>query len=980
MNMKLITASAATVGVIAFATNAQSATHAAAQSSTPTPIITTVAGSGRPFRGNNGPALQAGLGQTFGMAFDSKGNLYVCDVDHEVVVRITPSGTVSIVAGNGQKGLSGDGGPATQASLYTPLAVAIDHSDNLYIADLDNNRVRKVSVDGIITTYGGGGQSDVNRNPVEGIAATQTVISPNGIALDGAGNVYVSDGNHSLIRKIRTDGTIVTAAGSATCDPAHGCKPAAAAGDGGPATSAGLNFATGLAIDAAGNLYIGEQNGHRVRKVTTDGIIHRIAGTGDEGQSGDGGPAIDATLFEPNSLFVDVLGNVYIGDLTGNRVRRVTSDGKIATVAGSASYGFAGDNGPAVNASLENVGGVTGDSSGNLYVADRFNGRVRKVNSGGIITTIAGNGAGNFFGDNGTANKAGLNAPMGVAVGPDDTIYIADTHNNRIRRVTKDGIISTLAGAGAAGFGGDNGPATSALLNEPNAVAVDQIGNVYVADTNNGRIRKIDKDGKITTFAGGSEGSLVEGGQATSGGISDIVGVAVDANNNVYIPDPFACRVYKVNPSGIITAVLGNGQCGYSGDGGPATAAAIRPVWVSVDRAGNLYISGPMAFPSWVRKVDTHGIISRIAGDDGQHGSGEIDPSHTLATQLTLESCTNVAFDGSGNLYVGTSIVYTIAPDGKIAYLVNNHQATLGFRGDGGPAISALLGGPTALATDSKHDLYIADAGNDRIRKVIIHPPTRLLNISTRLQVGTGSNVLIGGFIITGTDQKKVVVRALGPSLGAAGIQGALANPVLELHNAKSTVASNDDWKTTQQAEIAGTGIPPNDDLEAAIVRQLPPASYTAVLSGKNQTTGVGLVELYDLDQAANSQLANISTRGMVDKGENVLIGGFIVGHGVNTSPKVLVRAIGPSLAGAGVQGALLDPTLELHNSDGASVAFNDDWRDSQEQAITDTTIPPRNDKESAIVKTLNPGAYTAIVRGKNDTTGVGLVEAYFLQ
>ncbi|MEO6969667.1 MAG: kelch repeat-containing protein [Chthoniobacterales bacterium] len=255
----------------------------------------------------------------------------------------------------------------------------------------------------------------------------------------------------------------------------------------------------------------------------------------------------------------------------------------------------------------------------------------------------------------------------------------------------------------------------------------------------------------------------------------------------------------------------------------------------------------------------------------------------------------------------------------------------------------------------------------------------QLLNISTRLQVQTGDNVLIGGFIITGTQPKKVILRAIGPSLGNANppVVGALVDPVLELHKPDGTIIINDNWKDTQEAEIIASTVPPTNDFESAIVATLDPGAYTAIVSGKNGGTGIGLVEAYDLDQTVDSQLANISTRGFVETGDNVMIGGFIVGGGGSTS--VIVRAIGPSLAHATppVLGTLPDPTLELHDSNGATLAFDDNWKDTQEAEIIATTIPPTDDLESAIVMTLAPGAYTAIVSGKNNMTGVALVEAY---
>jgi hypothetical protein len=257
----------------------------------------------------------------------------------------------------------------------------------------------------------------------------------------------------------------------------------------------------------------------------------------------------------------------------------------------------------------------------------------------------------------------------------------------------------------------------------------------------------------------------------------------------------------------------------------------------------------------------------------------------------------------------------------------------------------------------------------------------QLLNISTRALVQTADQVLIGGFIISGTDAKEVIIRALGPSLTDLGVPGALADPVLELFDASgTTIARNDNWKDTQQSDIESTGLPPTNDLESAIVMTLIPSRYTAVMVGKSGGLGIGLIEVYDLAPAATSQLANISTRGFVDIGDNVMIGGLIVGGSGATSATVVLRAIGPSLSNSGISGALQDPTLELHDGNGALLAANDNWQDTQPTEIQSTGLAPTDVRESAILISLTPGNYTAIVRGKNETIGVALVEAYNVQ
>jgi hypothetical protein len=324
-----------------------------------------------------------------------------------------------------------------------------------------------------------------------------------------------------------------------------------------------------------------------------------------------------------------------------------------------------------------------------------------------------------------------------------------------------------------------------------------------------------------------------------------------------------------------------------------------------------------------------------------------------------LQQVLTAAALASAELYDPVSGVWT-ATD-SLATARRDHTATLLLNSN------VLVGGGTVLGNSGP----LASA------ELYVPPPTppTLLNISTRLSVGTDNDVLIGGFIITGTGDKNVIVRAIGPSLGAQGVAGALADPVLELHDQTGAIiASNDNWKDTQQSEIEGTTIPPSDDKESAIVQRLTPGAYTAIVHGENDTTGIGLVEAYGLDGTAT--LANISTRGFVQTGDNVMIGGFIVlNTGVPT--KVIVRAISPSLTG--IANALADPTLELHDSNGVIVASNDNWQETQKSEI-EATIPPTDDRESAIVQTLSAGAYTAIVRGKNDSTGIALIEAYNLQ
>ncbi len=372
-------------------------------------------------------------------------------------------------------------------------------------------------------------------------------------------------------------------------------------GDGGPATEASLGFPDGLAVDAAGNLFIADTFNHRIRRVSPDDIISTVAGNGIRGFSGDGGPATNASLANPDGLAVDAAGNLFIADTFNHRIRRVSPDGIISTVAGSEFGGFfSGDGGPATDASLAFPQGVAVDAAGNLFVADTFNHRIRQVSPDDIISTVAGNGICGFSGDGGPATNASLANPDGLAVDAAGNLFIADTFNNRIRRVSPDGIISTVAGSEFGGFfSGDGGPATDASLAFPQGVAVDAAGNLFVADTFNHRIRQVSPDGIISTVAGnGIRGLSGDGGPATNASLANPDGLAVDAAGNLFIADSSNHRIRRVSPDGIISKVAGSEFGGFfSGDGGPATNAAVAfPRGLALDTAGNLFIADTLNF------------------------------------------------------------------------------------------------------------------------------------------------------------------------------------------------------------------------------------------------------------------------------------------------------------------------------------------------------------------------------------------------
>jgi uncharacterized protein (TIGR03437 family) len=657
-------------------------------------VINTVAGTAWIFPTSAVQALSAPLGALSAVVVDGLGNTYAADPENNVVLRVSPGGMLTIVAGNGYGGFSGDGGPATKASLSSPEGIAIDSAGNLYIADSLNSRIRKVS-GGTITTVVGSGKSGFSG---DGGPATNAALSdPGGVAVDAAGNIYVVDTENERIRKI-SGGVITTIAGNGALG---------FSGDGGPATSASFFQPQAVAIDSGGNLYIADALNNRVRKIS-NGQITTVAGNGSARYSGDGGPAVSASLNFPFGLTVDAAGNLYIADAFNNRIRKV-SGGVITTVAGNGNARFTGDGGPANSAAIDFPSGVAVDASGIIYIADTYNNRIRVV-SGGSISTAAGNGAYLFAGDGGLAKNASINLPAGVAMDAAGTLYIADSLNNRIRKVS-GGMITTVAGNGNPGFSGDGGPAINASLYYPQGVAVDSAGNLYIADSSNNRIRKV-SGGVITTVAGnGVEGFSGDGGSPASASLYGPLGVAVDSSNNLYIADAYNNRIRKI-AGGIITTVAGNGNAGFSGDGGAATSASLsNPGGVAVDSIGNFYIAD--SSNNRIRKV-SGGAITTVAGNGNAGFSGD----GGAPVSASLYDPAGVGIDSAGNIYIADSLNNRIrmVAGGIIATVAGNGEGA--YSGDGGAAAAASLYYPYGVAMDSHGDLFIADGDNNRIREV----------------------------------------------------------------------------------------------------------------------------------------------------------------------------------------------------------------------------------------------------------------------
>lgn len=724
--------------------------------------INTVAG-GASF---NNTATLASIPGPNSVAEDANGNIYIASPYSYSVLQVNPStNTLTVFAGIGIYGYSGDGGPANQAALSSPSAVAVDlttgtpTSGDVYIAD--GNRIRVVTPNGDINTFANSSGAACGQHDTAcgdgGPASKAQLSGPQGLYVDSSGNLFIADTGDNKIRKI-SGGIITTVAGyGLTCD-----GPTSACGDGGSATAsaAELDLPIGVVTDSNGNIYIGDTRDQRIRCVanlvngcantkyptTVVGEIVTYAGSGifctdPTGPCGDGSTLVKARFHNPAGLAVDSTGDLYVADEWDYEIREATSGASatVKTYAGTGVQGYAGDGGRLIYAEFDDPLSIVLSSNGDIVVADTGNARVRQITPAtsktyAMINTVAGGGS---VGDSGPASSASLAGPVTIAWDTSGTnYYIADSANNRIREVSA-GTISTVAGTGQTGYLGDNGSAISAFLDTPNSVAVDAAGNIYLADLGNSVVREVNAgSGNITTIAG--SGSSCEdptnpcgdGGPAIDANISYPSSIAVDGNGNLYIADYYSHRIRVVNLStGIIETAAGTGAAGHTGDGGPAVAATLnRPYGIAVDRAGDLYIAD-----SSNNKVRC--VVEVAGGCNGSayavgtiftyafNGLAKFGGDGGPATSASMQDPLEVSVDPAGNVFVGGGIdllVQRIDALSKTVITVagnSKEPGNAGFAGDGGASTLATLDN-VGLAVNGAGTLLIADQGNNRIRQV----------------------------------------------------------------------------------------------------------------------------------------------------------------------------------------------------------------------------------------------------------------------
>ncbi len=702
------------------------------------------------YSGDGGQATAAQLNTPIGLAIDASGNVYFSDVNNNVVRKISTSGIITTIAGNGSAGYSGDGGAATAATLNAPTGLAVDASGNLYIADFVNSVIRKRTSSGIISTYAGTGSAGYTGDG--GAATSAQLRNPEGVIADANGNIFIADRYNSVIRRVNASGIITTVTGQGY---------ASSGGDGDLATRASLYSPIGLRLDATGNLYIADNGNNAIRKINTGIVIE---------SSSAGTCAGDSIMFR-SDVFTNVAAPYYLWKINGTSagansptfVTAALANGDIVTcqLRTTTATGALIGTSNGITISVANPPGLTPGANPVVCAGDtvanfNYSGVINNPNTasvnwdsagaaqgfidtsyGKIITTIVGSASGGYGGDHGLATAALINNPSGIARDAAGNMYIADRFNYVIRKVNTAGVISTFAGAGSPGYSGDGGPATNAHFST-SGITTDASGNVYFTDPSVSVIRKINTSGVISTIAGyGSSGYSGDGGAATAAQLNVPTGILVTSSGTIYFSDANNSVVRKITAAGIISTVAGTGTYGHTGDRGPATAATLgSPTGLAIDAAGNLYIADAS---NYVRKVNTSGIISTIAGNGSSYFYGEGYP----ATIASVGSPQGIAVTAAGDVLISEYYFQVVR---KIDVFGNIHTVagTLGyasFGGDGRAATSCYMTYPTSVITDTAGNIYLTEG--DRVRKITSFPASPIrLKVPATAAPGTYSGTL----------------------------------------------------------------------------------------------------------------------------------------------------------------------------------------------------------------------------------------------
>ena len=654
------------------------------------------------------------------VAVDASGNVYIADKENHTIRKMTPAGVVSTLAGvAGQSGATD--GTGSSARFYRPKGIAADATGTLYVADTQNHTIRKITPAGVVTTLAG---SPGDIGSVDGSGGGARFRLPAGIAVDTAGNVIVADTYNALIRKISPAGIVSTLAGNGTWGFADG-----------PAGAAMFQLPSALTVDGTGNIYICEDQNQTIRKLTPAGVVSTVAGS--VGVSGTADGTGGAARFNyPRGIVVDATGNLYVADTNNSVIRKIGPGGVVTTFAGVAnSIGSTDGTGSA--ARFYYPEGVALDSAGNLWVADTTNQIIRKISPTAQTTTVAGSGfISNLGSVDGTGKAARFSGIAGLTIGPDGNLYVAEAGANVIRKMTTAGVVSTFAGSA---FSPGSTDGASARFSSPSAITADAAGNLYVADSGNHSIRKITPAGLVSTLAGNPGVSGGVNGKGNGALFKFPGGIAVDAAGTVYVADTYNDTIRKVTSTGEVTTLAGGlGLPTYppegdvSRDGSGTDARFVIPQGLAIDAGGNLYVSE--YFSALIRKITPAGVVSTLAGAYATVGSRD-GPGSTARFSGPEATAT----DAAGNVYVADTFNCTIrmiAPNGVVTTLAGSPGVATDTDGLGP---NATFSSPQAIVVDKSGAIYVASRSTVSVGRL---PSLPIITTQPQnLSVTAGSNV-----------------------------------------------------------------------------------------------------------------------------------------------------------------------------------------------------------------------------------------------
>lgn len=892
---------------------------------TPAGVVSTLAGSGIAGAAD-GNGVAASFNLPGGVAVDAAGMVYVADASNNKIRKITPQGVVTTLAGSGAAGAAN--GTGASASFKAPNGLAVDASGTIYVADTGNHKIRKITSDGVVSTLAGSGSLGYS----DGSSGTAKFFSPYGVAVDALGIVYVADNNNHSIRKIALDGRVSTLAGNGTSGDVDA-----------KGNLARFRYPKGVAVDAFGTVYVADGDNYKIKQISPSGEVSTLAGSGLRGTADGNGAA--ASFYNPFAAAIDALGTVYVADTNINKIRKVNTGGYTVT--------------PALPAGLS-IDRITGSISGTptaptaatVYTITAANGSGKStfnctietkievpifsyttpqnyeintvvaplspVHTGGPVplgtaSTLSGTGvSGNT---DGSGASASFSIPLGAAMDASGTIYVADYNNNKIRKITPDGVTTTFAGSGTYGFA--DGSAATASFRNPIAVAVDASGNVYVADSNNHKIRKITPAGVVSTFAGSGIPGFANGtGVAVQFYFPS--GVAVDASGNVYVADTNNYMIRKVTPEGVVSTLGGNGRAG-SADFIGATASFNYPRGITIDASGNLYVGD--VDNNKVRKINTAGAVSTLAGSTT---SGDVNGTRGAAR---FARPSELAVDASGTVYLAdrdNGKIKKISPTGVVTTLAGGGT-------DGVPGAS--FTSPGGVGVDASGNVYVSDS--NKITKIkASYAITPKLPEGLYLDAATGTIIGIAKVATPATVYTVSATNSSGTGTFKITISTVIKAPVISY--------------TTPQNYEAGTAITP-----------LTPTNTGGAITYGITTTLAGSGGAAIGDGTGSGANFYFPSGVAVDAAGNV----YVADVGVNKIRKVTSAGVVSTLAGSGTFGG--------GNGTGAEASF----KHPNGVAVDASGTVYVADTENNIIRKITPaGEVTAFVgsasAGSADGTG----------